>query len=138
MSELKPTCCGRISIGIFSGSKICGKTAKFDRNGKHYCKTHDPVTIAEKEAIKTAAWKAEWAAKDAARDAAKAKQAELERRADCYTELLEALRCARNELHACQAVIHLHGGFDPAYVGGAQKALKIMDTVIAKALGETA
>jgi hypothetical protein len=43
-------------------------------------------------AIKEAEWKAEWAAKDAARDAAKAKQAELERCADCYTDLLDALK----------------------------------------------
>lgn len=52
-------------------------------------------------------------------------------------ELLEALQVARKELHACQAVIHLRGGFDPAYVNDAQKALKIIDAAIAKALGET-
>lgn len=88
----KYTCCGRISLGAFYGSKPCGKTAKFDRDGKHYCGTHDPVTIAEKDAIKNAAWKAKYGAIHAARDAAKAKQAEIERRADCYTELLEALQ----------------------------------------------
>lgn len=52
-------------------------------------------------------------------------------------EAIEVLQLARKELHACQAVIHLHGGFDPAYVNDAQKALKIIDAVIAKALGET-
>lgn len=29
-------------------------------------------------------------------------------------ELLEALELAHKELHACQAVIHYAGGFDPA------------------------
>ena len=50
-------------------------------------------------------------------------------------ELLEALKSARKELHACQAVIHLAGGFDPAYVSEAQIALKVMDAAIAKATG---
>lgn len=51
-------------------------------------------------------------------------------------ELLDALELACKELHACQAVIHLAGGFDPAYVRDAQAALKTMRTAIAKARGE--
>lgn len=42
----------------------------------------------------------------------------------------KVLEEARRELHACQAVIHLHGGFDPAYVVGAQLALKNIDLAI--------
>lgn len=53
-------------------------------------------------------------------------------------ELLDVLTLARQELHACQAVIHLHGGFDPAYVLDAQAALKSMDAAIAKATGSAA
>ena len=53
-------------------------------------------------------------------------------------DLLEALKKSRRELHACQAVIHLAGGFDPAYVRDAQAALKVMDAAIAKATGENA
>ncbi len=45
-------------------------------------------------------------------------------------ELLEALKEARRELHACQAVIHLAGGFDPAYVTGAQAAIRRADAAI--------
>ncbi|AMG44688.1 hypothetical protein AL520_09085 [Achromobacter xylosoxidans] len=45
-------------------------------------------------------------------------------------ELLEALKEARRELHACQAVIHLAGGFDPAYVTGAQAAIRRADAAL--------
>lgn len=37
--------------------------------------------------------------------------------------LVEALEEARRELNSCQSVIHYAGGFDPAYVTGAQAAL---------------
>lgn len=47
-------------------------------------------------------------------------------------ELVQALRLARKELDACQRVIHYAGGFDPAYVSGAQRALKVADAVLAK------
>lgn len=51
-------------------------------------------------------------------------------------DLYEALKEAREELRACQAVIHLAGGFDPAYVKGAQAAMKSADAALAKARGE--
>ncbi|AZG14908.1 hypothetical protein [Cupriavidus pauculus] len=51
-------------------------------------------------------------------------------------ELVGALEEARRELHACQAVIHLAGGFDPAYVKGAQAAIQRADAILAKAKGE--
>ncbi|KQV85461.1 hypothetical protein [Rhizobacter sp. Root1221] len=41
------------------------------------------------------------------------------------------LKRVRNELHACQAVIHLAGGFDPRYVADAKAALKELDAAIA-------
>lgn len=46
-------------------------------------------------------------------------------------ELMPLLKDARRELHACQAVIYLAGGFDPAYVSDAQKVLKAIDAAIA-------
>lgn len=46
-------------------------------------------------------------------------------------ELIEAQKATRRELHACQAVIHLAGGFDPAYVTGAQAAIKQADAALA-------
>jgi hypothetical protein len=47
--------------------------------------------------------------------------------------LVEALKITRENLRACQAVIHLAGGFDPAYVDHAQAAMKIADAALAKA-----
>lgn len=50
-------------------------------------------------------------------------------------ELVAVMTEARKELHACQAVIHLAGGFDPAYVAGAQAALKKLDAALAASKG---
>ncbi|WP_054903982.1 hypothetical protein [Pseudomonas sp. NBRC 111144] len=47
-------------------------------------------------------------------------------------ELVHALRLARKELDACQRVIHYAGGFDPAYVGNAQAAIKVADAALEK------
>ena len=47
-------------------------------------------------------------------------------------ELVEALKLTRENLRACQATIHLRGGFDPAYVNDAQAAMKVADAVLAK------
>lgn len=48
-------------------------------------------------------------------------------------DLLAALKLTRENLRACQATIHLCGGFDPAYVRDAQAAMKVADAAIAKA-----
>ncbi len=39
----------------------------------------------------------------------------------------DALAKTREELRACQSVIHLAGGFDPAYVTDAKAAMKVAD-----------
>jgi hypothetical protein len=49
-----------------------------------------------------------------------------------HEELVAALKLNRENLRACQATIHLCGGFDPAYVNDAQAAMKIADAVLAK------
>ena len=56
-----------------------------------------------------------------------------EERAVCE-ELIAALKVTRENLRACQATIHLCGGFDPAYVNEAQAAMKVADAALAKAL----
>ncbi len=48
-------------------------------------------------------------------------------------ELVAALKLTRENLQACQATIHLCGGFDPAYVNDAQAAMKVADAVLARA-----
>lgn len=55
-----------------------------------------------------------------------------EERATCE-ELVAALKLTRENLRACQATIHLCGGFDPAYVNDAQAAMKVADAALAKA-----
>ena len=52
---------------------------------------------------------------------------------ELHEELVGALRLTHENLRACQATIHLAGGFDPAYVNDAQAAMKIADEVLAKA-----
>ncbi|MCI8210711.1 hypothetical protein AUC61_14325 [Pseudomonas sp. S25] len=54
-----------------------------------------------------------------------------EERALCE-ELVAALKLTRKNLRACQATIHLCGGFDPAYVNDAQAAMKVADEALSK------
>lgn len=49
-----------------------------------------------------------------------------------HEELVAAQKLTRENLRACQATIHLCGGFDPAYVNDAQAAMKVADAVLAK------
>ena len=52
---------------------------------------------------------------------------------ELHEELVGALRLTHENLRACQATIHLAGGFDPAYVNDAQEAMAIAEAVMAKA-----
>ena len=52
---------------------------------------------------------------------------------ELHEDLVTALKLTRENLRACQATIHLCGGFDPAYVNDAQAAMKVADAVLAKA-----
>lgn len=47
-------------------------------------------------------------------------------------QLVAALKLTRENLRACQATIHLCGGFDPAYVNDAQAAMKVADEALSK------
>lgn len=53
-------------------------------------------------------------------------------------DLEEALPKIREELHACQAVIHLAGGFDPLYVKEAQAQMKAIDALLSTTTPDTA
>lgn len=50
--EEKPRCCGRVpgegKWGSFHMTQ-CKKNATVERDGKHYCKTHDPVARKERQ-----------------------------------------------------------------------------------------
>ena len=50
-----------------------------------------------------------------------------------HEDLVAALKLTCENLRACQATIHLAGYFDPAYVIDAQAAMKVADTVLARA-----
>lgn len=51
---------------------------------------------------------------------------------ELHEDLVAALKLTRENLCACQATIHLCGGFDPAYLNDAQAAMKVADAVLAK------
>ena len=91
MSE-KHTCCGASWAKGSYRPKTCGKTAKFERDGKWYCGTHDPVAIEAKRVKQNAEFQAKWDARTAAQEAAEAKRKETQRRANCFDELVDALK----------------------------------------------
>ena len=101
--------------------KRCGVTAKHEHEGSWYCKTHHPPTVKAKDAARSAKFRAKL---DAERDAAQAKKLaadEQKQRADCYDDLLEALRLIATAENSA---------LDLAYCKGIARA------AIAKATGE--
>ena len=99
----------------------CGVTAKHEHEGSWYCKTHHPPTVKAKDAARSAKFSAK---SDAERDAAQAKKLaadEQKQRADCYDDLLEALRLIATAENSA---------LDLAYCKGIARA------AIAKATGE--
>ena len=65
MEHTKKTDLGQCTKTYFSDWHRChcSNKAKVIREGKGYCKRHDPVNIAEKRRIKDEIWEKEWAAK---------------------------------------------------------------------------
>ena len=101
----------------------CGVTAKHEHEGSWYCKTHHPPTVKAKDAARSAKFRAKL---DAERDAAQAKKLaadEQKQRADCYDDLLAALRLIATAENSA---------LDLAYCKGIARA------AISKATGETA
>lgn len=90
-SELKPRCCARVNSGGFFSSQ-CSKNAKFEREGKHYCAIHDPVARKAKNDKWLIDFNLKRDAQTKAWEEAALKKAQIERRAGCFDELLEALK----------------------------------------------
>jgi len=65
-------CCGR----VWSDYRYydCGKNAKIERDGKWYCKTHDPVSAAEKQAARNIVFAIKFGEQEKARDRKKAER----------------------------------------------------------------
>lgn len=84
-------CCTRVHSGGYVRGRQCAKAAKIIRDGKPYCGMHDPVAIKARKDKRNEGWEERWAANRAARDAIFAANAERDRRAECFDDLLEAL-----------------------------------------------
>jgi uncharacterized Zn finger protein (UPF0148 family) len=84
----------KCEVLIFGGyvNNQCSKNAAHEHEGKWFCKTHHPPTIKAKSAARTADLQAKWDAQEEASKAKSAAQAEQKRRADCFPELLAALK----------------------------------------------
>jgi hypothetical protein len=65
----------------------CGRTAKYEHNGKPYCKTHHPPAAKAKRDAKNAAWDAKLAQKQADYDAAAAEKNALRKNAERWAFL---------------------------------------------------
>lgn len=88
----KHTCQERVFQGAGFGFKDCGRGAKYDYEGKHYCGTHHPPTVQAKRDAKRDEWMRRLDAERAARERNARAMAEQKRRADCFPALLEALQ----------------------------------------------
>lgn len=71
--SVKHRCEGTKSLGFHS--RRCKNAATFNRDGKWYCKQHDPVSKAEYERLRDAKWDAKWKARDEIREHVRAIQA---------------------------------------------------------------
>lgn len=60
MSVPAVKCSGRVFEHYHFRS--CPNTGKIERDGKHYCRIHDPVRRKEKDDARKAKWDAEWEA----------------------------------------------------------------------------
>jgi hypothetical protein len=72
----------------------CGNSAKYEHEGRHYCKTHHPPAIAEKRAARDARWAAEAVRLAKERKLQNEVRELREHKAACFAVLLEALKYA--------------------------------------------
>lgn len=84
----------------------CTRAGKVEREGKWYCRQHDPVAVAERRAKAQAKWEAEWAAKTAGW-----KETERLRRLSATAlEALKAIAAGHNDPRTlAQEVLAEHG-----------------------------
>lgn len=61
MDELH-TCCAMVRAGTWDRQSLCGRSAKFETDGKWYCGTHDPTRVKEKRASRDAEYDKKWKA----------------------------------------------------------------------------
>ena len=93
MTETKRRQCSQNVYTNRSGGLRCLHPAKVERDGKWYCKQHDPVESARKLQERDNAWQQRW--EDNRKFVAEA--AEQKRRAEAYPRLLAALKARHDE-----------------------------------------
>ena len=86
-------CAGSVwSSSLLRGYRACDKTARYEHDGKWYCKTHHPPHGEEKRRAYHAKWEAKFDAERAQREQRERERAEMQRKAAAYDGLLEALK----------------------------------------------
>lgn len=89
----KHMCCEQVHRGYWHSP--CLKTAAYEHEGKWYCTIHHPPTVIAKNDARSAKWNAEREEKKKRQEEKQAAEDEIKRRADCYPNLLNALKlCA--------------------------------------------
>ena len=74
----------------------CKRKGTVRENGRWWCKHHVPSLVHPRNAARSERRQEEWDMVRAAQAEAKAADAEVERRADCYDDLLAALKRLHN------------------------------------------
>ncbi len=69
----------------------CTRKGTVQEDGKGWCKQHAPALAKAKREERDRKWQEKWDRQDKERAEAKAADAEVQRRADCYDDLLAAL-----------------------------------------------
>lgn len=126
MNKIEHKCCGTVwPAGAFR-SYPCSRNAKVERDGKWYCGTHDPVAVAAKQSSKKELREREWLEYRAkvAKETADRKQ--KDHRADCFPDLLDALKLCQKQLQGLS--------FKDSQI---VEALELTHAAIAKAEGES-
>lgn len=93
-------CDEKVWRGVMVPFHPCQKKGTLQHDGRWYCKTHHPPTVAAKKAARHAAWEAEFKAKQDAMAAARAERAEIERRAALYPKRMAEIKRLQDALQA--------------------------------------
>jgi hypothetical protein len=116
----------KINFGYAApGGRPCGKNAKYEHEGKWFCKIHHPPTVAEKNKARNERWEKKWAAHCERVE----QKAEQQRRADLYPELLGALQ-------NIAATARLAEEFKSDWCAAATGMVRMARAAIAKAEGK--
>lgn len=88
MKEAKKICCGKTILGSL-GYGRCGNAAKVERDGKHYCGVHDPVSAKGRREKRNAELVAEFDARTKLNEGSRTEAARIEQDAARYRWLLK-------------------------------------------------